>query len=342
MIVSALFAALSLALPTQAPAPGPDGPAPRAWIGVSLSTERAADSPGVLIDSVIDGSPAAVAGIHAGDRLMSIDEQPVSTYEELVGLLQGQQPGSEHSIWVRRELAVQLDPASQRDGRPLLGVGIGEGRYPGMVSITEIHPDTPAERAGLRAGDQLRSLDGRGTPGLQDLQRELADHDARDRVALGISRRFELVLGSMPRELMGAARSGQPGVELFGRGSDRPGFEARLREIEEARERARRGDGRQGRSGQQDEWRTERGQDRGADRREEWPSPQHGQRGGRRQEWREPTWEQPGQGARRMPSRAPQGQSLEAELRELSGDLRALREELSELRRELHELRRQR
>lgn len=55
------------------------GEVPRSWIGVSFKPiEKTGYDRGVLVNSVVDGSPATTAGIKAGDVIVKINNEPVT------------------------------------------------------------------------------------------------------------------------------------------------------------------------------------------------------------------------------------------------------------------------
>ena len=62
------------------------------FLGVS-TTDPTDGSPGALIVQVEDGSPAAIAGLQPGDRIVSIDDEAVPGSGELRGIVQEKQPG---------------------------------------------------------------------------------------------------------------------------------------------------------------------------------------------------------------------------------------------------------
>ena len=120
------------------------------------------------IAAVRTGSPAAVAGIHAGDRLVSIDGKPIGDPLTL-GQRLLRRAGEEVTVVVQRKgsteeasLKVTLTddvptteshvPAAMAAVDP---IGIA---FP-LESVAEaVVPGSPADQAGIRAGDELLSL----------------------------------------------------------------------------------------------------------------------------------------------------------------------------------------
>lgn len=77
-----------------------------------------------------------------------------------------------------------------RDGRPFLGVSIEEetGDPEGGARVTAVVPDSAAERAGIRAGDVIRSVDGQVVRGPRGLVTRLEDRRPGDRVTVSVLR----------------------------------------------------------------------------------------------------------------------------------------------------------
>jgi hypothetical protein len=71
--------------------------------------------------------------------------------------------------------------------RAVLGVTLGENRD-GVVTIQQITPDSPAEEAGLRRGDEILAINGRQVFSYRDVTRMIADHQPNDLVELSIGR----------------------------------------------------------------------------------------------------------------------------------------------------------
>jgi putative serine protease PepD len=93
----------------------PVKPAGIGYIGVNLS-----ETPdGIVVSNVQDGTPAKKAGIVNGDVIVSVNDEKVSTANQLANVLQGLAPGTKVSVTVRRgtttknfELTLAVRPAN--------------------------------------------------------------------------------------------------------------------------------------------------------------------------------------------------------------------------------------
>lgn len=74
-----------------------DGP----WLGVYLQ-DRENNEQGVMVTHVYPASPAARAGVRAGDILLSVNNQQVESAPDLITLLDGFEPGSKANLRLRR------------------------------------------------------------------------------------------------------------------------------------------------------------------------------------------------------------------------------------------------
>ncbi|HUO17192.1 MAG TPA: site-2 protease family protein [Verrucomicrobiae bacterium] len=121
-----------------------------------------------VIGWVMRDSAAAKAGFQIGDRITKIGDVENPTWEQ-VDLKEALNPG--------QPLDVQID----RDGKTLdktvvpEATGVDRIGYAGWapkektVTITDLQPDMPAEKAGLKEGDQIISLDGKPVPALAEM-----------------------------------------------------------------------------------------------------------------------------------------------------------------------------
>ncbi len=86
------------------------GKVTRPFLGVSVQdvTEELAEyfglkeATGAIITDVVDGSPAAKAGLRRGDVILSIDEEPVENAEDLVNMIQSKKIGDKSVLLVAR------------------------------------------------------------------------------------------------------------------------------------------------------------------------------------------------------------------------------------------------
>jgi serine protease Do len=114
------------------------------------------------ITAVAPGSAAEIAGLKAGDVVTEIDGKPVVNQAQLLHRLGPKYVGDNISLKVRRgkeEIAVaKLDLialVSQAYQHPFLGIlPIRDDPKLG-VEIRYVYPDSPAEAAGLKAGDRI-------------------------------------------------------------------------------------------------------------------------------------------------------------------------------------------
>nr|WP_246214980.1 trypsin-like peptidase domain-containing protein [Modestobacter muralis] len=96
------------------------GKASHALLGVSASTASSAGSAvgsGAQLATVSDGSPAADAGLQAGDVITAVGDRIVTTSTELTAAVRGSAPGDTVTLTIRRGTAsstvdVTLDAAS--------------------------------------------------------------------------------------------------------------------------------------------------------------------------------------------------------------------------------------
>jgi serine protease Do len=184
-------------------------PLVRPWFGASgqdLSAELAdsVDRPrpgGVLIHTVIPGSPADRAGLEVGDILLGIDGHAVEGREALRFRIATLPLGGEVGLEVWRDgeavaLTLPVEPPPEdppRDttlltGRhpfsgavvanlsPALIAELGyDGRQREGVIVLEVRRGSPAARLGLRAGDLIRGVEGAVIDAVADLRARLAD-----------------------------------------------------------------------------------------------------------------------------------------------------------------------
>lgn len=202
----------------------------RIWTGAA-SAASATPTPGaqtgVLILDVEPGGPADRAGLVRGDILLEVDGEPVRSLADLRAILSRHRPGDTVRMTVRHgdERRVRSVTLGNRNGQAYLGVvvapepgAIGRwgwipfrlwGRLRPPVSgvlILSVEAGSPAERAGLRAGDWITAVDGQGLGPGDDLAERIGAHRPGDTIRLTLWRPSEgerevtVTLGEHPQQ----------------------------------------------------------------------------------------------------------------------------------------------
>ena len=96
-----------------------------------------AGMPSTTLSQVTPDSPAAAAGIQAGDRILSIDGMETKTWNDVVSAIDGYHDGDKMEIVYRREgkkMTAFLTPAfDEKENRYMVGIVAGVTRNPGMA-----------------------------------------------------------------------------------------------------------------------------------------------------------------------------------------------------------------
>jgi regulator of sigma E protease len=133
-------------------------------VGVQISALP--DVPPV-IGAVFPDSPAAIAGLEPGDEVVAVDGKEIDNWDEVQFALVTS-PEKDVSLTVRRgERALDFVVRPQRV--PRYEVGDAGVRPKMLPTISSVGADSPAETAGFLPGDLVRSVDGRGIGGMEDL-----------------------------------------------------------------------------------------------------------------------------------------------------------------------------
>ena len=192
------------------------------WLGVYLSDKH--DE--AVIDEVIPNSPAANAGLKAGDVMLAVGDTVTATREQFVAAIRAGKPGDRLGIRLRRDdkemnvvvklgetpaeggtkpqpkdsapkgqkppkPAVEPSPESKplapaQGGKGYLGLGVKETGD--AVVVESVLADGPAKAAGVEAGDTLTSVGDQLVKGLGDLDLFLARAKPGQKVTLGLRR----------------------------------------------------------------------------------------------------------------------------------------------------------
>ena len=122
------------------------------------------DGPAV-IGWILPDTPAAKAGIQAGDTIVRVDDIENPTWEQ-VGYKEALSPNQQLTFAISRNGAIsKVTLTPQPSGRNQMGDVGWVPREPNFIA-TMIEPGMPAEKAGLKVGDQIRTVNGQQIPAL--------------------------------------------------------------------------------------------------------------------------------------------------------------------------------
>jgi serine protease Do len=185
------------------------GAVTRGWLGVQVQpvTADIADSIGLkeargaIVDNPQDGSPAAKAGIEAGDVITAVNGTAVKDSRDLARTIATLAPGSSVKLEVFHKgenktvtLALGELPNERQaqgngkadDGKaqpnavtPRLGLSLApagdvEGAGQKGVVVTEVDPQGPAAQRGIQTGDVILNVGGKAVANVGDVRSELA------------------------------------------------------------------------------------------------------------------------------------------------------------------------
>jgi len=184
------------------------GSARRGWVGVKIEETEPGE---VRLLAVVPGGPAEKAGLKVGDRIISLNDETLSTPGRLVEGISACAPGAQIRLGIDRDgrpmrVALTLGEAPEPTARPLrvplppktpwmrpavLGVDVdvdtddetrarlGAPEGVGLL-IQKVYDNTRAQQAGLQVGDVLVEAMGMPIGDLDDLRRALRRQGPRE------------------------------------------------------------------------------------------------------------------------------------------------------------------
>jgi serine protease Do len=176
------------------------------WMGVRIQpvTADIADSlglkkaEGALVAEPQSGSPAAKAGILAGDVITAVDGKDVKDPGDLARKISATAPGTDVKLTIQRKgeektVSVTLgqqpeqrqgDTGTDRrvmpDGTPRLGLTLAPASDVGGagdqgVAVTSVDPNGPAAEHGIKTGDVILEVAGQAVSKPEDVRQQLAN-----------------------------------------------------------------------------------------------------------------------------------------------------------------------
>ena len=181
-----------------------EGKVTRGWLGVVIQDVNAEmaealgleEARGALVTNVLQGSPAEAAGMQVGDVIVTFDGSPVMASSELPLIVARTPVGNTVDVVIQRdgraaalrvtvaklgddEVVVALEDDNDlgltvRDAQARFRSG-SQGRR-GVV-VTDVESGSPAETAGIRAGDVILEIDRKRVDSVQDFRRVVGGLD---------------------------------------------------------------------------------------------------------------------------------------------------------------------
>jgi regulator of sigma E protease len=160
----------------------------------------------VVIYSVLNDSPAAQAGIQAGDRVVAVADKTINTWADF-GLAIGMRAHRETAVRLIRngaEQTVMVTPGTAKDSRFEIGdIGVNPDAHPHIRSVV---PGEAAEKAGLQVNDVVLAVNGEPISFQTQLREVIASHPEQP-LAISVLRNGEpLTITATP------ARRGDSGL----------------------------------------------------------------------------------------------------------------------------------
>lgn len=162
------------------------------------------ETPGAIVVAVVEGSPAATAGLQAGDMIVSVNDTALGAENGLATVIASLQPGDTVTLEIARPdtatattvnqtIEVTLGENPDSAGTPYLGIQFRERAAFSFIQGQEGIPvfavtaDSPAAAAGLQAGDIITAVDGTLVNNHNDLVAILATHTDGDTITLTVT-----------------------------------------------------------------------------------------------------------------------------------------------------------
>ena len=124
------------------------------FAGLGFFTGIPGEPQGAIVSEVLPGSPAESIGLQPGDLIVSIDEQPITTMQELIAIVSAK-AGVELAIqWKTKFVDFGLSTVDSLD-YPLKESRMWEDELQSSVVVPELEPKNKVGMIGARVGTQI-------------------------------------------------------------------------------------------------------------------------------------------------------------------------------------------
>jgi M6 family metalloprotease-like protein len=175
-------------------APRAGGIAETGYLGVSLAQET---DEKITVAAIQPDSPAAKAGIQAGDTITHLADELVTSTAKFRDALQSREPGAELKITLLRsgqklevtaKLGATSRPRTIGSRRAFLGVTLGELKDGQGIKVDRVAPGSPAEVAGIKTGDYIVKVEAEELTRASRLAELLGEKRPGDSLAVEVRR----------------------------------------------------------------------------------------------------------------------------------------------------------
>ncbi|HUV45803.1 MAG TPA: RIP metalloprotease RseP [Dehalococcoidia bacterium] len=147
---------------------------------------------GVMVHSIVEGSPAEVAGIEPGDVILEVNRQPVYKWGDIKNMVNSSKEGEEITLLLQRDgsqsetsLKPEFDPAL---GRRAIGVLLC------WNIVDQVGEGSPADEAGIMPGDTILSINGQAIYNEKSMSAALASIAEGEGIGLALLRGQEEII----------------------------------------------------------------------------------------------------------------------------------------------------
>ncbi|HTN77915.1 MAG TPA: DegQ family serine endoprotease [Pirellulaceae bacterium] len=203
-----------------------EGKVTRGWLGAAIQdlnedlakSFEYASTKGVLVGDVVPGSPAAKAGLQAGDIVVKLNGQEMQHASQLRHAVAAMTPDTQTDLQIFRAGKTQSVPVvigrldassavsvnspeeeSEEATTDALGVTVqdlnaelakqlGLQKVQSGVVVTNVESDSLAEQAGVQAGDVIASIGGQAVQNVAEYRAALQKHSVEQGVRVQVSR----------------------------------------------------------------------------------------------------------------------------------------------------------
>jgi S1-C subfamily serine protease/photosystem II stability/assembly factor-like uncharacterized protein len=172
----------------------------------------------VIVTQVYPKSPAAKGGLLVGDILESMNDQPVTDFDQILNEIRAKKANDKLSILIARgeeRRSIEFTLASRTNSGQRTGVwfgAFGEDEE-GGIKLAQIAPESPASKAGLQPDDLIVEFEGAKAESWEELTGKFTSKNAGDKVKLklirsGETKEIEVVMEERPAGAGGGGRGG--------------------------------------------------------------------------------------------------------------------------------------